>query len=91
MVLTIAGIVRLLFQNGKAQFELDACDVVESGRKIRTRFRSYGRTRWGKDVLISGTDYFWLSEASSGAVAIVRHESIWDQTVDEVLASVRMR
>lgn len=82
MILTIGlFFVRLLFQDGKAIFELPECDLTEDASKIRTIFITSGRTKWGSDLTISGEDFFWFKE---GTASIIRHQSIWDQTPKEV-------
>lgn len=81
MILSIALMVRFLFRS--ASFELGECQLVEGGDKIRTTFVTRGETVWGSDLVISGTDYFWFGVGEETA-RIVRHESIWEQTADEI-------
>lgn len=87
MILTIAIIVRLCFENGVAQFELSSCELTADEKKVRTSFKTSGRTRWGTDVVISGIDYFWLGEKVDGSISITRHQSTWDQTSREIRKS----
>lgn len=78
MILTIAVISRMLFAS--STFELSECALTPEGDKVRTVFRTAGSTKWGSDVVISGVDYFWFGDKDT----LVRHQSSWDQTPDEV-------
>lgn len=86
MILTLALIVRLCFKLGKAEFLLSECALTDDRTKIRTRFESRGITRWGAEIYISGEDFFWFGDNSA---KIVRHESRWDQTPEQVVASFK--
>lgn len=86
MILTIGLlIVPWLFKGGTV-FELKDCKLTDDGNKIRTTFATKGTTRWGSFVEISGEDYFWFKDGSN---QIIRHQSIWDQSVEQVLKAVR--
>lgn len=96
MLYSISLVVRLLFKRGSVAFELDECNLIserqgESCGRIHTKFRTYGRTRWQSEdaplFAISGEDDFWLAESSDKSdqsVKINYHESMWDQTPEEV-------
>jgi len=87
MILTIGlVIIKMLFRNGEAEFILDECQMTEDGNKVRTTFRTKGHTRWGGEVVISGTDFFWFGDGSS---QIIRHQSSWDQSPEEVMKSIK--
>lgn len=77
-------IIPLLFRRD-VSFKLLECDLTDEMDKVRTKFSTQGTTRWGSKVKISGEDFFWFGNSSN---KIVRHESIWDQTAEEVYRSI---
>eukprot|EP00177_Eucheuma_denticulatum_P003974 GFKZ01007180.1.p1 GENE.GFKZ01007180.1~~GFKZ01007180.1.p1 ORF type:complete len:185 (-),score=13.98 GFKZ01007180.1:696-1250(-) len=88
MILTIGlVIVPYLFKRDTV-FELNDCELTEDGKRVRTTFVTKGTTRWGSPVVISGEDFFWFGERSS---QIIRHQSTWDQTEEEVMRAIRGR
>lgn len=86
MILTILVVIKSLFKNGTAQFVLNDCELTEDGSKVRTTFYTSGTTKWGANIVISGEDYFWFA---NGSRQIVRHQSSWDQTPEELFQSFR--
>lgn len=99
MLLSIPLLLKLLFKAGTARFELTSCalepgDVACPDGFIVTRFQCKARTRWGQsDVVISGTDRFWLAQERRAAhgYCITYHQSTWDQTAKEVRAAFYRR
>lgn len=88
MILTIGlVIVPYLFERDTV-FELNDCELTEDGNRVRTTFVTKGTTKWGSPVVISGEDFFWFRERSS---QIIRHQSTWDQTEEEVMSAIRGR
>jgi Uncharacterized conserved protein (DUF2358) len=97
MIWTIAVLARVVFRPSTVSFELSECCVdgmstgddnvkADTGCEIvRTRFATKGETRWASSttppLVISGTDRFHVSLKTG---KITRHESLWDQTPDEV-------
>jgi Uncharacterized conserved protein (DUF2358) len=92
MIATIGLLAVALFQPGSVEFRLDECaleDGVGLGR-VRTVFRTVGRTRWAADSAplfeIAGVDSFWLVSDGENVV-VEHHESKWEQTPAEVSAA----
>lgn len=86
MILTIGlAIVPFLFKKD-AVFKLRECEVTQKGDKVRTRFETTGTTIWGSQVVISGEDFFWFADGSN---KIIRHQSTWDQSAEEVARAFR--
>lgn len=96
MLVTIAVIVRLLFKHNSVRFDLQEIefqgpDAECPHGKIRTKFRTVGRTRWqntkAAPFIISGEDRFWLGECKRGReheLRIIYHESLWDQSPGDI-------
>lgn len=68
-----------------AQPDLEARQS-EAVAALRTTWRTLGRTRWGKDLIISGDDIFRIN--SKGL--IITHESAWNESPSEVWNSFRL-
>lgn len=99
MIATIAVIIKLFFRPGSATFELERCELVDGDAehpdgRIVTRFRTSGTTRWASPstppFVISGEDSFWIVERS-GMPIISHHESMWDQTPEDVIEAFKRR
>lgn len=85
MIVTIGlAIIPFLFKNDVV-FELKECELTEDGERVRTTFATQGTTKWGNVVVISGEDFFWFGHRSSN---ILRHQSTWDQTSEEIMNAV---
>jgi len=85
MIVTLALIVRWFFRKDSTDFQLLSCQLTADDAKIETVFVTQGITLWGANLVISGVDYFWLSNSENPK--IIRHESTWDQSPSEIWRS----